>query len=161
MKRSRTPWTAKLRPGMEPEVAADPKGRGQMLFPTPALVAQEISTIPPGGLRTVSALRLRMARRFQADLTCPLMTGIFYNIIAGAAEEQLAAGQPPLAPYWRVVPDNGTLSPKTPCGPETQANHLRREGHTVEVVREKLRLAGFASSALNRKKNNQPEGPLA
>ncbi len=143
MKRSRTPWTAKLRPGMEPEVAADPKGRGQMLFPTPALVAEEISTIPPGALRTVSALRLRMARRFQADLACPLMTGIFYNIIAGAAEEQLAAGQPPLAPYWRVILDDGTLSPKTPGGPEQQAERLRQEGHLISPRRTKLQVTDY------------------
>ncbi|MES2466971.1 MAG: 6-O-methylguanine DNA methyltransferase [Verrucomicrobiota bacterium] len=143
MKRSRTPWTAKLRPGMEPEVAADPKGRGQMLFPTPALVAEEISTIPPGALVTVSALRLRMARRFQADLACPLMTGIFYNIIAGAAEEQLAAGLPPLAPYWRVILDDGTLSPKTPGGPEHQAERLRQEGHLITPRRTRLLVTDY------------------
>ena len=148
MKRSRTPWTAKLRPDMEAVVAADPKGRGQMLFPTPMLVAEEISRIPRGVLLTVSAFRLRLARRFQADLTCPLMTGIFYNVIAGAAEEQLAAGQTPLAPYWRVILDNGTLSPKTPKGPEQQAERLRKEGHSVtkrgtklQVVDHQLHLA--------------------
>ena len=143
MKGTRKPWTTKLRPEMQPETADDPKGRGVMLFPTPLLIAGEISAIPEGQIITVSELRARLARGHQANVVCPLMTGIFYNIIAGAAEEQLAAGQPPLAPYWRVIPDNGTLSPKTPCGPETQANHLRREGHAVEVVREKLQVAGF------------------
>ena len=43
MKRSRTPWAAKLRPEMKPVVATDPKGRGEMLLPTPLLVAEEIS----------------------------------------------------------------------------------------------------------------------
>src|SRR5215471_7903750 len=118
MKRSRTPWAAKLRPDMKPVVTPDPKGRGQMLLPTPMLVAEEIATIQHGALCTVSTLRDRLARRFKADLTCPLMTGIFYNLVAGATEEQLAKGQPPLAPYWRVVRDDGTLSPKTPEGPE-------------------------------------------
>ena len=59
------------------------------------------------------------------------MTGIFYNIIAGAAEDQLASGQSPLAPYWRVVREDGTLSPKTPSGPEQQAKRLRQEGHSI------------------------------
>ncbi|RYD68002.1 MAG: hypothetical protein EOP84_30190, partial [Verrucomicrobiaceae bacterium] len=113
MKRSRTPWTAKLRPEMKPEVVPDPKGKGQMLLPTPTLVAEEITTIPSGTLLTVSELRLRLARRFEADITCPLMTGIFYNLVAGAAEEQLAEGKLPLAPYWRVILNDGTLSPKT------------------------------------------------
>lgn len=143
MKRSRTPWTAKLRPDMKPVVAADPKGRGQMLLPTPGLVAEEISTIPHGALLTVSALRLRLARRFQADFACPLMTGIFYNLIAGAAEEQLAAGQPSLAPYWRVIRDDGTLSPKTPSGPEQQAKRLRAEGHSVSRHRTQIRVTGY------------------
>lgn len=140
MKRSRVPWTAKLRPGMKHEVAPDAKGRGQMLFPTPLLVAQEIEAIPEGQLLTVSELRARLAERFHADLTCPLMTGIFYNLIAGAAEEQISAGATPLAPYWRVILDNGILSPKTPSGPERQADHLRNEGHWIEFHKTKLRV---------------------
>lgn len=138
MKRSRKPWSEKLRPEMQPGIATDPKGRGRMLLPTPLLVAEEISTIPPGQLRTMSALRDQLARRFDAALTCPLMTGIFYNLVAGATEERIAAGAPPLAPYWRVVRDDGSLSPKTPDGPERQAEHLRAEGHTVLSARSKL-----------------------
>jgi 6-O-methylguanine DNA methyltransferase, DNA binding domain len=144
MKRSRTPWSTKLRPEMTHAVATDPKGRGKMLLPTPLLVAEEILAVPSGELRTVPELRLRLARRFDADFTCPLMTGIFFNIIAGAAEEQLAAGEPPLAPYWRVVLADGTLSPKTPAGPEKQAEHLRQEGHLVGLRGTKLQVSGFA-----------------
>jgi hypothetical protein len=143
MKRGRVPFTAKLRPEMKHEVAPDPKGRGQMFFPTPLLVAAEIAEIPEGDLINVSELRARLSRRFGADVTCPLMTGIFYNLVAGAAEEQVAAGDRPLAPYWRVVLDNGSLSPKTPSGPERQAEHLRREGHSVEMLRGKLRVVDF------------------
>ena len=73
-------------------------------------------------------------------MTCPLMTGIFYNLIAGAAEEQLGAGMPALAPYWRVIRDDGTLSPKTPEGPERQAERLRQEGHAVRPQRSRLRV---------------------
>ena len=143
MKRSRTPWSAKLRPEMEPLVTPDPKGRGLMLLPTPMLVAEEIATIPKGSLLTVPELRLRLARRFRADMTCPLMTGVFYNIVAGTAEEQLAAGQPALAPYWRVILEDGTLSPKTPAGPEQQAYRLRQEGHSVSPRRAKLLVEQF------------------
>lgn len=143
MKRSRVPWTAKLRPEMNPEVAPDHKGRGQMLFPTPAIVAEEIAKIPHGELVTVSELRSKLARRFDADLTCPLMTGIFYNIVAGSAEEQLAEGQQPLAPYWRVIRDDGTLSPKTPAGPEQQAERLRHEGHGISVERTRLKVINY------------------
>ena len=143
MKRSRTPWSTKLRPEMKPKVTTDPKGRGQMLLPTPGLVAEEISTIPFGHLLTVSELRLRLARRFAADLTCPLMTGIFYNLVAGAAEEQLEEAQPALAPYWRVIRDDGSLSPKTPGGPDLQAQRLREEGHSIDQVRARLVVTNF------------------
>ena len=143
MKRSRTPWAAKLRPEMKPQVVTDPKGRGQMLLPTPMLVAEEISNIPEGALLTVPELRSRLAERFHAEFTCPLMTGIFFNLVAGAAEEQLAAQQPPVAPYWRVILENGTLSPKTPAGPEQQAQRLRQEGHSITQRRTKLEVANF------------------
>ena len=128
---------------MKFEIAPDQKGRGQMLFPTPMLVAEEITSIPSGSLLSMSALRSRLAQRFQADLTCPLMTGIFFNIIAGTTEEDLAAGRTPTAPYWRVVLDDGTLSPKTPDGPERQADRLRGEGHTIQPRRSKLQVADY------------------
>ncbi|MBM3289259.1 MAG: hypothetical protein FJY92_03830, partial [Candidatus Hydrogenedentes bacterium] len=108
---SRVPWSQKLRPDMQPEVVDDPKGRGRLLLPTPMLVAKEIAKVRKGKTITVSELRGRLAKPFGADLTCPLMTGIFYNIIAGAAEESIVAGKKPVAPYWRVVRDDGSLSP--------------------------------------------------
>lgn len=148
MKHSRLPWATKLRPDMKHDVTRDPKGRGQLLLPTPMLVAQEISTIPSGALMTFPALRARLARRFRADLACPLMTGIFFNIIAGAAEEELAAGHSPVAPYWRVVRDDGTLSPKTPAGPDRQAEHLRQEGQIVQPRRDKLQVVDYEQRLL-------------
>lgn len=144
MKRSRIPWAMKLRPDMEPRVVPDPKGRGRMLLPTPLLVAREISLIEKGAVLTASELRSRLAQRFQANLTCPLMTGIFYNIVAGAAEDQLAAQREPMAPYWRVVSEKGGLSPKSPPGPKRQAEHLRSEGHRIQTKRGKLFVAGFS-----------------
>lgn len=141
MRSGRKPWTLKLRPDMKHLVAPDQKGTGTILLPTPLLVAQEISAIPNGSIITVSTLRSRLAQRHGADATCPLMTGIFFNIIAGAAEEQLETGQEPLAPYWRVIRDDGSLSPKTPAGPVRQAEHLRAEGHVIESCRDKLRVA--------------------
>ena len=143
MKRTRVPFTSKLRPELTYEIAPDRKGRGQMLLPTPMLVAQEISSVPEGVLITVPILRSRLANHHGADLVCPLMTGIFFNIIAGAAEEQLAAGESPVAPYWRVVLEDGTLSPKTPDGPERHAERLRQEGHTIVAKGSKLKVADF------------------
>jgi hypothetical protein len=131
MMRTRTSWIPKLRPEQEPKLVKDPHGTGRMLVPTPLLVAEEVRRVRRGRLVTSRDLRERLAARTGADVTCPMTTGIFLSIIAGAAEEQLAAGKRPVAPYWRVVGDNGRLNPKWPPGPERQAERLRREGHRV------------------------------
>ena len=143
MKKTRAPWSTKLRPDMRPAVVPDAKTGGRLLLPTPMLIVEEMNAIPEGDLVSVPELRLRLARRFDADGACPLMTGIFYNIIAGAAEEDAATGTGVLAPYWRVVPANGSLSPKTPAGPEVQARHLEAEGHRLELRRGKWVVADF------------------
>jgi len=125
------PWVAKLRPDLKPKVVASPRGRGTMLVPTPLLVAAEVRRVRRGRLVTPAELRQRLAIRFGADQTCPLTMGILLHIVAGAAEEQLAAGRHPVAPYWRVVDEQGALNPRIPPGPDRQAAHLRREGHVV------------------------------
>jgi len=127
--RSRTPWSTKLHPACEAHIVAERRGR--MLIPTPLLVAAELRRVPRTRLITPALLRNRLARRAGADLTCPMTTGIFLNILAGAAEEAIAEGRRPVAPYWRVVDDAGRLPPKFPPGRERQAEHLRSEGHRV------------------------------
>ena len=100
-------------------------------MPTPMLVARELRRVRPGRLITAAQLRNRLAKRAGAALTCPMTTGIFLNILAGATEEALAEGLPAVAPYWRVVDDRGGLPPKFPPGRARQAAHLRAEGHAV------------------------------
>jgi hypothetical protein len=131
--RSRTPWKLKLHPEQVPQIVPDRRGR--MLVPTPLLVARALRRVPAGRLITAAQLRARLARKAGADFTCPMTTGIFLNIIAGATEEGLAEGRPPLAPYWRVVDEHGRLSAKFPPGPARQAVHLRAEGHRVTADR--------------------------
>jgi hypothetical protein len=143
--RSRTPWSTKLRPACEAQIVADPRGR--MLIPTPLLVAAELRRVPRGRLITAAVLRERLARRAGADFACPMTTGIFLNIVAGATEEAIAAGRRPVAPYWRVVDDKGRLPPKFPPGAARQSAHLRAEGHAVSVD---LRVRDAASSLMRR-----------
>lgn len=107
-----------------------------MLLPTPLLLAAEIQKIPAGHLITMPELRKRLAQRYDADLCCALMCGI-YNIIAGTAEEQITAQPTPIAPYWRVILDKGLLSEKTPCGSATQAARLIEEGHLLTEIKGK------------------------
>ena len=127
--RSRTPWKLKLHPEQRSEVVSE--RRGKMLVPTPLLVARALRRVPAGHLITAAQLRARLARKAGADFTCPLTTGIFLNILAGATEEALAEGRRPVAPYWRVVEATGRLPAKFPPGPRRQAAHLRAEGHRV------------------------------
>jgi len=103
-------------------------GKGTMLIPTPKLVDGLIRKVPKGKLVTVGELRRKMAADFEADVTCPLTTGIFVRIAAEAAEEDRANGRQRLTPYWRVIKDDGSMNPKLPGGAEQQARHLRGEG---------------------------------
>lgn len=144
MKTTRKAWSTKLRPEMQHSLVEAPKGKGTMLLPTPLLLAAEIQKIPAGSLLTMPALRTRLAQRYDADISCPLMCGIFFNIIAGTAEEQIAQQLTPIAPYWRVIQDKGLLSEKTPSGSAQQAAHLQAEGHTVTEIKGKFQVADYS-----------------
>ncbi|MBI4699966.1 MAG: MGMT family protein [Deltaproteobacteria bacterium] len=147
MKKGKKSFLDKMRPDMQPELVGDPRSDGRMLIPTPKLVAAVVRSVPRGKLITPSAIRARLAREHGADLTCPLTTGIFLNIVAGAAQEELDAGRRAVAPYWRVVKDNGALCAKFPAGVARQAELLRVEGHrVVQPARGKVpRVEGFAA----------------
>jgi hypothetical protein len=90
-----------------------------------------IRATPKGRITTVSSIRDGLAKRHLADVTCPITTGIFVRIAAEAAEEEAQAGKTRITPYWRVVKDDGSLNPKFPGGVQSQAEHLRAEGHQI------------------------------
>jgi alkylated DNA nucleotide flippase Atl1 len=119
------------------EVLTEAKGGnyppGKMLVSTPLELEAYIRRIPEGRVLTTSALRAVLARDARADYTCPVTTGIFLRIVGEAAEEERAAGKSGLAPYWRVVRDDGELIDKLPGGVAAQAKRLEQED--VEVMR--------------------------
>lgn len=139
---SRSPQTAvhKRDSAAQPQVKTltDAKGSnyppGRMLIASPLAVQDELATVPAGRVITAPQLRARLARRFGADYTCPITTGIFLRIVAEAALEEARAGE---VPVWRVVSENGALLEKLPGGPERQAARLKAEG--VAVVRRRSR----------------------
>ena len=90
-----------------------------------------IRAVPEGSVITVSQIRKTLAQKYAADVTCPLVTGIFVRIAAEAAEEDASAGSARITPYWRVVKDDGSLNPKFPGGVERQEQHLRQEGQRM------------------------------
>jgi len=136
--KTKTSWRAKLHKPMRPKLVAVPDGmakrlgQGMMLVPTALELDAMIRKIPRGEVSTLAEIRRRLARWHNADVTCPLVTGIFLRIVAEAAEEDRQAGRPDITPYWRVVRDNGRLNAKFPGGAEAQAQRLRAEGHTIE-----------------------------
>jgi hypothetical protein len=132
LKPGKKPFASKLRPEQKPELVDNPRGDGKMLIPTPMLVAAELKKIRKGQTKSPTAIREQLAKEYGAAVTCPMTTGIFLNIVAGAAEEDIASGRKAIAPYWRAVAENGRLNPKLPYGEERQAEHLVAEGHKIQ-----------------------------
>jgi hypothetical protein len=65
--------------GNETRGGTDPKGAAKCFVQRRCSSLTMIARIPAGALMKVSDLRSRLAERFDADLTCPLMTGIFFQ----------------------------------------------------------------------------------
>jgi alkylated DNA nucleotide flippase Atl1 len=139
--KSKTSWRAKLQKPGRPKLVpisdgmAKRLGHGMMLIPTALEVDAMVRKIPYGQISTLAQIRKRLARWHNVDVTCPLVTGIFLRIVAEAAEEDRLSGNDDIAPYWRVVRDNGGLNSKFPGGVELQARRLMDEGHRVEKGR--------------------------
>lgn len=114
-------------------------GKGTMLIPTPLDVDALVRKVPSGKVITLTHLREKLARKAGADATCAMVAGMFVRIVAEAAAEDARAGKSRIAPWWRVVRDDGTLFEKFPGGPHEQARHLEAEGHRIDSSA-KLRL---------------------
>jgi alkylated DNA nucleotide flippase Atl1 len=100
--------------------------------------------VPKGRLITFDELRAFLAMRHNADITCPLTTGIFVNIVARAAEELRALGETEITPWWRTLKPGGVLNEKYPGGAEGQKARLEAEGFVVVKERSRYRVADFA-----------------
>jgi 6-O-methylguanine DNA methyltransferase, DNA binding domain len=65
-------------------------------------------------------------------ITCPVTTGIFFNIVADAAGEREMMGITRIAPWWRVLKSDGTLNEKMPGGLKGHQKRLEAEGFRVD-----------------------------
>jgi len=136
--RTRKSWREKLETNQQPKVIqlspeqAGRLGSENMLVSCPQEVDRLIREIPTGELATITELRGALARRHNADLTCPISTGIFVRIAAEAAEEDRTGGLAQITPYWRVLTRDGRLNEKFPGGTEAQTRRLQQEGHSIE-----------------------------
>lgn len=133
---SKIPWREKLERHEGKVVDIPPRmqarlGKGRMVIPKPLDVDDLIRHVPKGKLVTGPVLRQELARRSNADVACPITTGIFVRICAEASEEERRAGKKVITPYWRVLNSEGGLNPKFPGGAEAQKHKLTAEGHRI------------------------------
>ena len=101
----------------------------KMHISTPREIAEAVKQVKKGSTLTVAELRTQLAQAHQADVTCPLTTGIFLRIGSELALEQLAAGESitKVMPFWRVVDEKSPLAKKLTCGPQFIADQRAAE----------------------------------
>lgn len=134
---SRIPWRVKMEKPDKPRIVQTPpkwekqQGKGTMLIATPRLVENIMKQVRKGKLLTIKQIRERLSKDFGTTTACPLCTGIFVRIVSEAASEDLADGKTRVAPFWRLVREDGRLMEKFPGGPSIQARMLREEGHRI------------------------------
>ena len=103
-------------------------GGPKMLLAPPLYYDEIMKRVPKGKLITADRIREYLAKRHNADYTCPLCTGIFINIAANASAERNGENK---TPYWRTLKKDGELCEKYPEGLEGHKMLLEMEGHAV------------------------------
>ena len=106
-------------------------GTGTIVIPAPLEVDALMRKVPKGKLTTINEIRKAVARKNNATIGCPITTGMFARIAAGAAEEQRQQDVKDITPYWRTLRAGGVINPKYPGGIEGQIKLLENEGHKV------------------------------
>jgi len=131
----RKTWSEKLYTAREPEVEkltkdfAGARAGERMLIPTPKLIDDYIRHIPKGKEVEVEIIRKDLAAEYNADITCPLTTGIFLRISAEAAYEEYEKGTPvsKITPFWRVINDRMPTAKKLSFGTDFVNEQRRKE----------------------------------
>jgi len=118
-------------------------GRGTVATPAPREVDQIMKKVPKGKLITINQIREKIAKKHKATMGCPICTGIFARISAGAAEELRAEGKKNTTPYWRTLKEGGVINEKYPGGVAGQKKLLTREGHKTIQKRKKRMVVNF------------------
>ena len=118
-------------------------GEGRMVIAAPREVDALMRQVPKGRLVTINELRAALARKHQADFTCPITTGIFSWIAAHAAAEDEAEGKKRITPYWRTLKMGGEVNPKYPGGVVALSKRLRAEGHKVVAKGKRTLVADY------------------
>ena len=98
MSKIKKTWVEKRDCDKEPLVKINPKSwsdmpKGiKMFIPTPKIVNQFVCNIPKGNFKNMKSLRRDMAVDFDAQMSCPMVTGISLRIISEASYEKHMLG---------------------------------------------------------------------
>jgi len=121
-------------------------GEGTMVIPAPIEVDEIMRGVKKGKLITINEIRALLAKKHGANIACPITTGIFAWIAAGAASEDEAEGKKRITPYWRTLKAGGEINPKYPGGLEGVKTRLEAEGHTVIQKGKRMFVRDFEKS---------------
>ncbi len=121
-------------------------GGRKVLIATPLLVDELVKKVPEGKLVTIRQIRESLSKKFKADSTCPLTTGIFLRIVAETSEEDRKNGRQSPTPYWRVIRENGSLIDKFSGAPKLQSTYLKKEGHSIDAGNKTPKVVDFEKS---------------
>ena len=119
-------------------------GTGTVVIPAPMEVYELMGKVPEGKVLTINDIRSALAKKYGTTIGCPICTGIFARIAAGAAEEEQKQGKKTI-PYWRTLKAGGVINEKYPGGIEGQKRLLEKEGHTIIQKGKKYVVADYES----------------
>ncbi|XDD42477.1 hypothetical protein AB3N58_14445 [Leptospira sp. WS60.C2] len=134
--KSKLQWNEKLTKKADPKVKhiekkfSDINADSDMLIATPKIFEDYLKKIPKGQFVEIKKIRKDLAKRFKADATCPVTTGLFIRIVAESAYENFQNGVKisELTPFWRVIAPNSSLAKKLSFGTEFLEKMQKKEG---------------------------------
>ena len=96
---------------------SDMKEGEVMLIATPRIIDEYINQVPKSYTVDMKTMRKDLALTHQAEVTCPVTTGIFLRIVSEVSYENIIQGEKSPTPFWRVVDPKSKLANKLACGP--------------------------------------------
>ena len=107
------------------------KSKQRFVIPTVREIEEYMRGVRKGRLTTMEQMSESFRAKYQADVCCPMTTGIFAWIVAHAADERERSGHKRVVPWWRTLKTGGALNLKYPGHGNVQRERLQAEGHRV------------------------------
>ena len=115
---------------INPKKFADIPAGAKMLIPTSKIVDKLVREIPDGSFLYSKQIRKKLADDHNAEMTCPVVTGIAMRIISEAAFEEYQNNKDinNITPFWRIVEPDSKLAGKLACGVDFIVEKQIQEG---------------------------------